>query len=138
MRRYLAVFTTVLLFACACERRIEPVGFRVRLMPPCKTGRLHRPATDFMGNSVTLELHSFRRPTINSDAFDERSWADVLKEIFFTRASKTLLVIPDPDVEMEQVLIALDQLNNVKFVDTCILLTPKQARDIGDDSCVME
>jgi hypothetical protein len=139
MRSYLAVFTTVLLFACACEKqRIESVGFRVRLMPPCMTGRLHRPATDFMGNSVALELHSFRRPSINGAVLEGRSWVEVLKEVFSTRASKTLLIAPDPDVEMEQVLMALDQLNNLRFVDTCILLTRKQGRDIGDDSCVME
>ena len=139
MRSYLAVFTIVLLFTCACEKqRVELVGFRVRLMPPCKTGRIHRTATDFMGNSVALELHSFREPTINGDALEARSWIELLKKIFSSRASKDFLIAPDPDVEMEQVLTVLDRLNNFTFVDTCVLLTPKQGKDISDDSCVME
>ena len=107
-------------------------------MPPCKTGHLHRPITDFMGNSVALELHSFRNPTFNGDTFEGGSWVEGLEEVFSTRAVKTLLIAPDPDVEMEQILTALDQLNKFRVVDTCILLTPKLGKDIGDDSCVME
>jgi len=91
-----------------------------------------------MGNSVVLELHSSRVSTINGDIPRRHSWTWYLKEIFSTRASKTLLLAPDSDVQMEQVLASLEQLRQGKVVDEVILLTPRQGTDIRDDSCVMQ
>jgi hypothetical protein len=51
--------------------------------------------------------------------------------------SKTLLISPDDDVRMSQVLTVLEQLNEHPFVKKTILMTPKQGRDINDEFCIM-
>ena len=91
-----------------------------------------------MGNSADLEHHRNRRPSINGVALEGLMCVEPLKDIFFSRTDKTLLIAPDPDAEMQQVLMALDQLNSFKFLDAFILLTPRQGQDIRDESCVKE
>ena len=115
----------------------ETVGFRITLMPPCQLEPKHRSATDFMGNSVALEIHASGSLTINGDSFRGRPWMAVLREVFSTRATKTLLIAPDQDVRMGQILTVLDQLNEHPFLNKTILLTPKQGQDIRNEFCIM-
>jgi biopolymer transport protein ExbD len=75
-----------------------------------------------MGSSVDLEIHSSGSLTINGDDdFKGRPWTAILRELFSTRESKTLLISPDGDVRMSQVLAVLEQLNEHPFVKTILM-----------------
>jgi biopolymer transport protein ExbD len=113
----------------------ETVGFRVSLMPPCHI--VSQPRNQ-ESSSVALELHASGSPTINGDNVHGRPWVALLREIFSTRSYKTLLLVPDQEVQMGQLLMVLDQLQKDPFLKRIILLTPKQVNDIGDRFCIME
>lgn len=115
----------------------ETVGFRVSLMPPCHI--VSQPRNTIQeSSSVTLELHASGSPTINGDDGQGRPWVALLREIFSTRFYKTLLLVPDQEVQMEQILTVLDQLQKDPFLNKIILLTPQQVNDSRNEFCVVD
>jgi biopolymer transport protein ExbD len=115
----------------------KATGFWIALMPTCQPGHQHRSATDFMGNSVTLEINSSGSLAINGEALKNRSWIDVLERIFSTRADKTLLIEADEDVQMDRIFQVLHQLDGHVSITRVILLAPQQIKDIGNEFCVL-